>query len=80
MDAPTNDSTLPALRREKVATRMGIEMIFKRYLLWTIEKLTQPMIDASLDTRDSFVADHYMAPSILKVENAGDVSDDSLRE
>lgn len=78
IDVPTGDSTLPALLREKVAKRMGIEVIYERDRLGSMERLCQPMIDAGLEVEESFVADHYAEPKILRVENAGEIFDESL--
>jgi ubiquinone/menaquinone biosynthesis C-methylase UbiE len=78
IDVPSGDSNVPALLMEKVAVQMGMEVIYKRKHLETMEKLQQPMLNAGLDVAGSFVVDHYDDPTELDINMAEDLLDHTL--
>lgn len=80
VDVPTRDSNIQALVLERVAKRMGTEVIYERDRLESMQKLTQLLVDAGLDLQDSFVADHYENPFEIDTEKAGEFFEDILRK
>lgn len=80
VDVPTGDSNIQSLVLEKVAKRMGAEVIYERDRLGAMQKLIQLLVDAGLDPRESFVADHYDKPLELNAEKADEVFEGMLRE
>jgi ubiquinone/menaquinone biosynthesis C-methylase UbiE len=77
-DVPTGDSNIQALLLERVASKMGTEVIYPRANLDSMQKVTQLLADAGLDTRESCVADNYQEPEELDVRRAGKLFEEML--